>query len=368
MKEARRIEFIFEVLRIVVALAVAYLMTLAFIAFISDDPLDAIYVFSVGPFTTARRFGQMMAKFIPYMMTGLSMCLIYACNRFNLIAEGAYLMGGCTFSVIAVNFIPETMNPFLAVGIGLLVGALAGLLVSAIPTLLREKLGVSEIVTSVMFNYGFLYVSLFLIKFFARDMAMSYVCSTPIPLNAKLGPVIPRTLFHSGIYIVAVVVMLVCLIFYKTPFGYRIRISGSNQDFAKAEGIKITGSLIIAQLLAGAISGMGGAIDIMGVYDRYIWDQTPGVGTDGLLVAVLARRNPALVPIAAFLLAYMRTGATILNYATDIPLEMVQMVQGIIILMIGAEEFLGPIRNRMIFKLAQKKEKQKEEIADVNAK
>ncbi|MBO4218892.1 MAG: ABC transporter permease [Erysipelotrichaceae bacterium] len=367
MKEARRVEFIFEVLRIVVALAVAYLMTLVFIAFISKDPLEAIYVFSVGPFSTAKRFGQMMAKFIPYMMTGLSMCLIYACNRFNLIAEGSYLMGGCLFSVVAVNFIPDTMPKVLAIGLGLLVGALAGLLVSAIPTLLREKLGVSEIVTSVMFNYGFLYVSLFLIKFFARDISMSYVCTPPIPLNAKLSAVVPRTLFHSGIYIVAVVVMLVCLIYFKTPFGYKVRIAGANADFAKAEGIRITGALIGAQLLAGAIAGMGGAIDIMGIYDRYIWDQTPGVGTDGLLVAVLARRNPALVPIAALLLAYMRTGAAILNYATDIPLEMVQMVQGIIILMIGAEEFLGPIRNRMIFNLAQKKEKAKEEQANVNA-
>ncbi len=367
MKEARRVEFIFEVLRIVIALVVAYVMTLIFIAFISEDPLEAIYVFSVGPFTTARRFGQMMAKFIPYMMTGLSMCLIYACNRFNLIAEGSYLMGGCMFTVMAVNFIPETMSPVIAVGLGLIVGAVSGLIVSFFPTYLREKLGVSEIVTSVMFNYGFLYVSKFLIKFFARDITLSYVGSPLIPINAKLGAVVPRTLFHSGIYIVAIVVMIVCLIFYKTPFGYRVRISGANADFAKAEGIKITGSLIIAQLLAGAISGMGGAIDIMGVYDRYIWDATPGVGTDGLLVAVLARRNPVLVPIAALLLSYMRAGAAILNYATDIPLEMVQMVQGIIILMIGAEEFLGPIRNRMIYRLAQKKDKQKEEARNGNA-
>jgi len=360
MKEARRLEFIFEVLRTIAALVVAYIATLILIAFVSKDPLEAIYVFSVGPFTTARRFGQMMAKFIPYMMTGLSMCLIYACNRFNLIAEGSYLMGGCLFTVFAVNFIPETLPPVLAIGIGLLVGAFAGFIVSAFPTFLREKLGVSEIVTSVMFNYGFLYVSNFLIKHYARDITLSYVASPLIPSNAKLPPVIPRTIFHSGIYIAAVVVMLVCLVFYKTPFGYRIRISGSNADFAKTEGIRITGSLIVAQLLAGAISGMGGAMDIMGVYDRYIWEATPGVGTDGLLVAVLARRNPALVPIAALLLAYMRAGAAILNYATDIPLEMVQMVQGIIILMIGAEEFLGPLRNRMIYNLARKKDKQKE--------
>ena len=128
---------------------------------------------------------------------------------------------------------------------------------------------------------------------------------------------------------------------------------------AKTEGIAITGGLIVAQLLAGAIAGMGGAIDIMGVYDRYFWDVTPGVGSDGLLIAVLARKSPALVPIAAFLLAYMRTGAAILNYSTDIPLEMVQVMQGIIILMIGAEKFLGPIKSRLIYRLAEKKERER---------
>ena len=359
MKAARRLEFGFEVFRVIVALVVAYLLTLICIAFLSEDPLDAIYTFSIGPFTTVRRFGQMMAKFIPFMMTGLAMCLIYACNRFNLIAEGCYVMGACCFTLFAVNFVSEGTPSVLAIGLGLVIGAVAGTLVSALPTLLREKVGVSEVVTSVMFNYGFFYVANFLIKYFARDMSMSYVCSRLIPENAKLQAVVPKTIFHSGIYIVAVVVLIVCVIYYRTSFGARIRISGSNALFAKTEGIAITGGLIVAQLLAGAIAGMGGAIDIMGVYDRYFWDVTPGVGSDGLLIAVLARKSPALVPIAAFLLAYMRTGAAILNYSTDIPLEMVQVMQGIIFLMIGAEKFLGPIKSRLIYRLAEKKERER---------
>ncbi len=360
MREARKIEFKFELMRVIVSLAVAYLLTLICITFISKDPLEAIYVFSVGPFTTLRRFGQLMAKFIPLMLTGLAMCLIYACNRFNLIAEGSYIMGGCLFSVIAVNFFPGNMPHIVAILLGVVIGAAAGVLVGTVPTILREKLNVSEIVTSVMFNYGALYIANFMIKFFARDTSMSYVCSYPIPENAKLSVLIPRTIFHSGIFISLFFVLLVCVLYFRTPFGYRIRICGANQDFAKTQGIAITGSLIAAQILAAAMAGIGGAVDIMGVYDRYIWETTPGVGSDGLLVAVLARKNPKLVPIAALLLAYLKTGAAILNYATDVPLELVTVMQGIIILMIGADEFLGPIKSRMIFNLAKKKEQAKE--------
>lgn len=362
MKEARKIEFKFELIRVIVSLVVAYLLTLVCITFISEDPLEAIYVFSVGPFTTIRRFGQMMAKYIPLMLTGLAMCLIYACNRFNLIAEGSYIMGGCLFAVFSVNFFTD-MPPIVAILLGLVIGAVAGALVGVVPTILREKLNVSEIVTSVMFNYGALYIANFLIKFFARDTSMSYVCSFPIPKNAKLGAVIPGTIFHSGIFISLILVVIVCILCSRTPFGYRIKICGANQDFARTQGIAITGSLIAAQILAAALAGIGGAVDIMGVYDRYLWETTPGVGSDGLLVAVLARKNPKLVPIAALLLAYLKTGAAILNYATDVPLELVTVMQGIIILMIGADEFLGPIKSRMIFNLAKRKEEAKEAAA-----
>ena len=95
MKETRKIEFGFEIFRIVVALAIAYGITLLCIMLISDDPFQAVYMFAVGPFTSIRRLGQLFGKFIPYLLTGAGMCFVYASNRFNLIGEGVYLMSGC---------------------------------------------------------------------------------------------------------------------------------------------------------------------------------------------------------------------------------------------------------------------------------
>ena len=103
---------------------------------------------------------------------------------------------------------------------------------------------------------------------------------------------------------------------------------------------------------------LGGAVDILGVYERYMWTGLTQMGMDGLLVAVLSKKKPQYVPLGAFLLAYMKTGATILNYKTDLPLEFVQVMQAIIILLIAAEHFLGGAKEQVIFSMARKAEKE----------
>lgn len=120
----------------------------------------------------------------------------------------------------------------------------------------------------------------------------------------------------------------------------------------------MTRTLIAAQVLGAMLSGIGGAVDILGIYDRYMWTALTNMGFDGLLVAVLAKKNPVFVPLGAFLLAYMRTGASILNYTSSIPIEFVDIMQAIIILLIAAEHFLGGYKEKLIFKASRARNKE----------
>jgi simple sugar transport system permease protein len=181
------------------------------------------------------------------------------------------------------------------------------------------------------------------------------MASTLLDENVKLTTLIPNTQIHSGLFIGLLAVVVTSIIFYKTPLGYSIRIGGSNPDFAKASGINLTKSMIIAQVIGASLAGVGGAVDILGIYDRYMWTSLTNMGFDGLLVAVLAKKNPIFVPLGAFLLAYLRTGASILNYTTEIPIEFVQIVQAIIILLIAAQQFMGGSKQKLIFNSAKKK-------------
>ncbi|MBG0785103.1 MAG: ABC transporter permease [Anaerolineaceae bacterium] len=355
MKETRRIEFIFEVLRILGALAIAYALSLVAIALISDSPGEAIYMFAVGPFTSMRRFGQLVGRFIPYLLTGTGMCFVYASNRFNLIGEGTYLISGCLVAYAAINF--GSTGPHILVLLGLFVLALlVGGGFGMVPAVLREKLGVNEVVVSIMMNYALLFLATYLVKTQMRDNNITYMASTLFSENAKLGTIIQNTQIHTGLFVGLLAVVVTSLIFYKTPLGYAIRISGSNPDFAKAAGINITQAMIIAQVLGAALAGLGGAVDMLGIYDRYMWTALTNMGFDGLLVAVLSKKNPLFVPLGAFLLAYLRTGASILNYTTEIPIEFVQIVQAIIILLIAAEQFMGGYKRKLIFRSAKRKE------------
>lgn len=355
MKETRRIELLFEFLRILGALVIAYGLSLLAIALISDSPGEAIYMFAIGPFTSSRRFGQLIGKFIPYLLTGTGMCFIYASNRFNLIGEGAYLMSGCLVAYAAINF--GDSAPHLVVLIALLIlGGLVGAGFGTIPAVLKEKLGVNEVVVSIMMNYALLFFATYIVKTKMRDEGITYMASTVFSENVKLTTLVSNTQIHAGIFVGLFAVVVTAIIFYKTPLGYAIRISGSNPDFAKATGINITKSMILAQILGAALAGVGGAVDMLGIYDRYMWTALTNMGFDGLLVAVLSKKNPIFVPLGAFMLAYLRTGASILNYTTEIPIEFVQIVQAIIILLIAAEQFMGKYKRRLIYKAAEEKE------------
>lgn len=358
MKETRRIEFIFEIVRILAALVIAYGVTLLCIMLISDNPGEAVYMFAIGPFTSKRRFGQLIGKFIPYLLTGTGMCFVYASNRFNLIGEGVYLMSGCMVALVATQFMsPETPH-MVFILVLILVGALTGAAFGSIPALLREKAKINETVVSIMMNYALLYAATYLVKTQMYDTSITYMASEPLPDAAKLTRLVSGSQIHAGIFIGIAAVIVTALIFFRTPLGYSIRICGSNPKFARTAGIGMTSSLIAAQVLGATLSGIGGAVDIMGIYDRYMWTGLTNMGFDGLLVAVLSKKNPIFVPLGAFLLAYMRTGAAVLNYTTEIPIEFVDIMQAIIILLIAAEHFLGGFKEKFIFKATKNKNKE----------
>ena len=187
------------------------------------------------------------------------------------------------------------------------------------------------------------------------------------PDNAKLPQILGKFRIQAGLVIALIAVILVAVLFYKMVFGYKMRVVGSNPWFAKACGINMTATIICAQLFGGALAGLGGTCEILGNYDRYNWVATTQHGFDGLMVAVLARKNPLLVPVAACLLAYIRIGADVVNSKGDIPIEFITVIQGIVILMVAAEEFMGRYKKKLIYKAAEEelaaKEKAEKESA-----
>ena len=114
-----------------------------------------------------------------------------------------------------------------------------------------------------------------------------------------------------------------------------------NKNFAKYSGIGVTGTILLSQIIGGAIAGLGGAAYMMGSQQRFNWEWRSGYGWDGLIIAIIARNNPKFVPVGAFLLAYLRIGSDIMSRGTDVQNEVVSIIQGVIIILIAATGFLA---------------------------
>ena len=356
MKKVQRIEFFFEVGRIVVSMIIAYGLSLLCIALISDEPIEAIRAFALGPFSSKLRFGQLVKKFIPYLMTGSGMCFIYASNRFSTVGDGVFQFSGCMVALVGLALASTAIPHLIYVVILILLGALVGIAIGFIPAVLREKLQVNEVVIAVMLNYALLYFCNWIVKEKMLDNQLSYTASYLFDDRMHLSTLVARTDIHSGLIIGLVVVLFTSLVFFRTKLGYNIRVCGANPNFARVSGVNMTRSLILAQVLGAMLCGIGGSVEMLGVYDRYIYTALTTNGTDGLLVAVLAKKNPMLIPLGAFLLAYMRTGASILNYTTTIPIEFVDIMQSLLILLVAAKDLGITIKNSMIFKTSRTKE------------
>ena len=354
MKNAKKTQALFEVLRVLAALAIAYMLVLLCITAMVDSPLEGIKLFVLGPFSSLRRFGNLIARMIPYLLTGAGMCFCYAAGRYNLAGEGGVRLAGCITAYCAIAWEHLQLPHVVFVALLLLVGAVCGSVTTGFTAVLREKLGTNELVVSLMLNYVVLYGCNYLLNKVMRDASLSYTASQLIPESARLTTLLGGTTIHSGLIVGLVLVALSAVVFFLTPLGLYIRVCGSNPQFAKSAGVGMNLCLLAAQIIGGALAGIGGSLEILGIYDRFQWTALTQYGFDGLIVAVLAHKNPLFVPIGAFLLAHMRMGASILNVNSSLPIEFVQVMQAVLILLIAAETFLEKQKNTVIFKNAKK--------------
>lgn len=340
-------KFTFEALRTFLAIAISLLLALIIILLVSDDPGAALKAFLIGPLDSKRHFGNVLEMMIPLVFTGLAISIMFSAKQFNLGAEGAFFIGAAVSTFIAVRVpLPPVIHPIVTI----LVGGVTGAIFSGIPALLKVKWGASELVSSLMFNYIAYFLGLYLINYFLRDPNAGAMVSFKLLESAKLPVILSRTRVHVGVIIAAAAIVITYYYLYRTKWGYRTRVTGMNSRFAEYAGIKTVAIVISSQVIGGFIAGAGGTIELLGLYRRFSWQMLPGLGWSGVIVAILARNNPAFVPVAAFFLAYLRIGADLMSRQSDVQNEIVAIIQAVMIVLIAAAGFLEKAQYRMVFR------------------
>lgn len=353
----KQIERRYDLLRTLTAIGIALVLALMVVALISKDPVDAMTKFLIGPLSSFRRFANVIELMIPITFTALGICVMYQAAQFNLIGEGVLFFCGSFATWLSLNMtLPTGLHAFVVIAIAGFVGGLIAL----IPAILKVQWKASEVVSSIMMNYVLYFAGMYILMYHMKDMASGFNASYLIPETARLPVLVKGTRIHAGLIIVIVMIVLVYLFLYKSKWGYEIRMTGENMNFARYSGIKVKRVILYASLIGGFLAGMGGAVEILGMYSRFQWERQPGYGWDGMLVAILAKKNPALVPFAAFFLAYLRIGADIISRTSDVPVEFVSVIQAIVIMFIAAEMFMSGLKHRAITKASTKQLELKE--------
>ncbi len=350
----------FELFRMLFSILIALLISLLVIFFLSDQPLMAIYYLLTGPFTNLRNFCNVIESMIPLIFTGTGVCIMFSANQINLATDGGFHLGGLVAAAIVLQLsLPSGVNIIVA----LIAASIAGGIFCMIPAFLKIKTEASEMVSSLMLNYLSLWFCTFILMYFLQDPSKGSA-SYKFADNAELPTIISGTNVHIGLFIALIVAVLGYVFLYKTKLGYELRLTGENKEFARYSGINIVKVILLSQLIGGLIAGLGGGVEILSpIYTRFTWTALLGYGWDAIIICTLSRKNPLYTPLAALFIAYLRTGASIMARYTDVTLELVQITQGIIILLVVAEQFLRGTRHKIIAREAKAALKEEEEVA-----
>jgi len=285
--------------------------------------LQAIY-----PFT------ESLAAVTPYILAGLAVAVGFKCGLFNIGAEGQFGIGALCSAFVGYSI--HGLPWYIHLPLAMLAGAAGGALWGAIPGLLKGLTGAHEVVNTIMMNYISFRLSDWLLN--GPMKATGYRPLTPVIDNSAMLPrFFPDPLrFNWGFLVALGVAVLIYWFLFKTTLGFEIRAVGANPDGARYAGMNIVKNFVLAMTLSGALAGLAGATQVLGI-DHWVGQGfSAGYGFDSIAIALLGQSHPLGVVLAALLWGTLRSGATNMQYQAGVPIEIISIIQGLVIVFVAA--------------------------------
>jgi len=329
------------------SLVIAFLLGGALIASLQHDikaPFAAYNALFTGAFGSSSSWANTLRQTMPLLLTGMAVAVALSAGLFNIGAEGQMAVGGLAAAVAGYG-LKDVLPGYCLLPFSCMVGALAGAVWATPPVLLRVTRGVHEVITAILFNYIAQNLTRYLAAYPLKDPAGQ------APQTPEVGATLPRLWaaydVHAGLPLALILVCLFAWALRYTVWGYETRAVGQGKGAAEAAGIAVRRVQVTAMLLSGAIAGLAGAVLILGEvpFRRFPADfYGVGYGFDGLAVALLASGSAWGVIPAALLFGGMNAGAEAMAFSVGTPKQIVQVIQGILIVAISATAGLTPIR------------------------
>jgi len=288
-----------------------------------------------GALGSTRALAGSLVAATPYCFAGLAVALGFRCGLFNIGAEGQLYIGALASATVgfALTGLPLVVHLPLALAAGLL----GGLVWGAIPGLLKARTGAHEVINTIMMNYVAVALVDFLVKGPLRDPRSTIPRTPYIQSSAELPLLLPRSTLHAGFLLAVLAALAVAFLLRRLPLGFEIRTVGANPEAAETAGISVSRSFVIAMGLSGALAGLAGASEVLGLNHNLPAAFSTGYGFDSIAVALLARSNPLAVLPAALLWGAMRNGASLMQLRSGISIDLINIIQALVIALVAAE-------------------------------
>lgn len=302
----------------VLALLAAFVIG-ALLIMISGASVPAAYAAMVeGAFGSRFALTETLTRAAPLMLTGLAAAVAFRARLWNIGAEGQ-LYGGA-LAAVWIGTAPLGIPDGLLLPAVIVAGAVAGGLLLLGPAVLKTRFGVDEVVTTLLLNFiVLLFVSMMIEGPMKDPMAMGWPQSETLPMAAELPRLIPRTRLHAGLIMALVAAGLIYVMMTRTVLGFEMRAVGASPRAARFAGMGVGRVMLLVALISGGLAGLAGVSEVAGRTGYLTLDMSPGYGTGGVVVAMLAQLHPLGVVLGALMVASIFVGADAMSRAVGVP-------------------------------------------------
>jgi ABC-type uncharacterized transport system permease subunit len=368
-----RFEQLLDPLLPLIAVVAALLVGAVVLILLEVSPLEAYQAMISGAFTNKNGLADTLVKAIPLLLVGLGIVIAFRANVINIGAEGQLIVGALLTTYLGLQ-LGDRMPGFIVITICLLAGTLMGGIWGAIPGYLKARLGVNEILSTIMMNQIAIQIGFYLLRGPMIDPA-ELEAGTNIPHSARLprsvdlprftdvakwlgftesakdlgltgftaelyGLLVEPTRLHTGLIIAVVMAILLYIFLWRTTIGYRIRAVGLNPHASRYAGINVPGYIILSLGLSGAFAGLAGAVEILGLHHRMFEPLavSAGYGFSGIVAALFGKLHPLGAIPASVLFGGLLVGGDKMQRAVQIPQVMVTAMLGLVVLFVVSSE------------------------------
>jgi len=316
-------------LAVLVALAIGAILIIV----VGADPVQAYQSLIVGAFGNANAIAEVLVKAAPLILASLAVTFAYNCNFINLGAEGQLSLGALSALVFGLYF-GELFPPSLFFLLVIIVSFVTGMISITIPALLKARLGVNEIIITLMMNYIAFWMINFLVSGPFKDPASTFPKTPLLSLSARFPKILPGTRLHLGVVISILFVPIIHLLLSRTTLSYRVKAVGFREKVALYGGIDVPKTVLVTALISGGLAGLAGMNETIGINHYMTQSYSPGYGWHAIVIAILGGLRPINTAIVAILFAAMITGAENMQRIAGVPIPLITVIQALLMFFI----------------------------------